>query len=61
MRSKARSIERAYSKLENELLRTPQENEVAAELGVTEGELAQTLSQISFVGLVALDELLERG
>jgi RNA polymerase sigma factor for flagellar operon FliA len=58
VRSKARSIERAYSKLENELLRTPEENEVAAELGVTEGELAQTLSQISFVGLVALDELL---
>ncbi len=61
VRSKARSIERAYSKLENELLRTPQEGEVAAELGVTEGELAQTLSQISFVGLVALDELLSAG
>ena len=58
VRSKARSIERAYSKLENELLRTPEESEVASELGVTEGELAQTLSQISFVGLVALDELL---
>jgi RNA polymerase sigma factor for flagellar operon FliA len=58
VRSKARSIERAYSKLENELLRTPEESEVATELGVTEGELAQTLSQISFVGLVALDELL---
>src|SRR4051812_32921738 len=61
VRSKARSIERAYSKLENELLRTPQESEVAAELGVTEPELAQTLSQISFVGLVALDELLSAG
>jgi RNA polymerase sigma factor for flagellar operon FliA len=61
VRSKARSIERAYSKLENELLRTPDDQEVAAELGVTEGELAQTLSQISFVGLVALDELLNSG
>jgi RNA polymerase sigma factor FliA len=61
VRSKARSIERAYSKLENELLRTPEETEVAQELGVTEGELAQTLSQISFVGLVALDELLNAG
>jgi RNA polymerase sigma factor for flagellar operon FliA len=61
VRSKARSIERAYSKLENELLRTPEEKEVAQELGVSEGELAQTLSQISFVGLVALDELLNAG
>jgi RNA polymerase sigma factor for flagellar operon FliA len=61
VRSKARSIERAYSKLENELLRTPEETEVAQELGVSEGELAQPRSQISFVGLVALDELLTAG
>ena len=40
VRSKARSIERAYSKLENELKRTPEDAEVAAELGVTEPELA---------------------
>ncbi len=61
VRSKARSIERAYSKLENELRRTPDDTEVASELGMSEGELAQTLSQISFVGLVALDELLSVG
>jgi RNA polymerase sigma factor for flagellar operon FliA len=61
VRSKARSIERAYSKLENELKRTPEEQEVAVELGITEGELAQNLSQISFVGIVALDELLSSG
>ncbi|MBV8951600.1 MAG: sigma-70 family RNA polymerase sigma factor, partial [Actinobacteria bacterium] len=54
VRSKARAIERAYSKLENELRRTPDDNEVAAELGLSEPEFAQTLSQISFVGLVAL-------
>ena len=58
MRAKARAIERAFSKLENELRRSPEDAEVAAELDVTEGELAQTLSQISFIGLVALDELL---
>jgi RNA polymerase sigma factor for flagellar operon FliA len=58
VRSKARSIERAYSKLENELKRTPGDSEVAQELGLSEPELAQNLSQISFVGLVALDELL---
>lgn len=61
IRSKARSIERAYSKLENELMRTPGDAEVADELDMTEPELAQTLSQISFVGLVALDELLTVG
>jgi len=58
VRAKARAIERAYSKLENELRRSPEDTEVAAELDMTEGELAQTLSQISFTGLVALDDLL---
>jgi RNA polymerase sigma factor for flagellar operon FliA len=61
VRSKARAIERAYSKLENELRRTPDDSEVAAELGLSEPEFAQTLSQISFVGIVALDELLSAG
>jgi len=61
VRAKARSIERAYSKLENENKRTPDDGEIASELGMTDGELAQTLSQISFVGLVALDELLAAG
>jgi len=65
VRAKARAIERAYSKLENELRRTPDDAELATELEMTEEELAGVLSQISFVGLVALDELLssssERG
>ena len=58
VRAKARAIERAYSKLENELRRSPEDHEVAAELDMTEAELARTLSQISFTGLVALDDLL---
>lgn len=61
VRAKARSIEKAYSKLENELRRTPDDREIAAELGVSEEELAGTMSQISFVGVVALDELLSAG
>jgi RNA polymerase sigma factor FliA len=61
VRAKARAIERAYSKLENEQKRTPGDREVAAELGISDEELAQVLSQISFVGLVALDELLAVG
>jgi RNA polymerase sigma factor for flagellar operon FliA len=58
VRAKARAIERAYSKLENELRRNPEDGEVASELDMTEPELAQVLSQISFTGLVALDDLL---
>ena len=61
VRAKARAVERAYSKLENELRRTPDDKEVAAELGMTESELDNVLSQVSFTGLVALDELLSAG
>src|SRR4051794_20356482 len=61
VRAKARAIERAISKLENELRRSPEDGEVAAELEWSEGELTQTLSQISFTGLVALDDLLAAG
>ena len=62
VRAKARAIERAYSKLENELQRTPEDSEVAAELGMTEARARRrALSQISFIGLVALDELLAAG
>jgi RNA polymerase sigma factor for flagellar operon FliA len=61
VRAKARSIERAYSKLEGEFRRTPDDKEIAAELEMTQQELDHTLSQISFTGLVALDELLGGG
>ena len=61
VRAKARAIERAYSKLENELRRSPDDREVAAELGMSEQDLATVLGQISFVGVVALDELLTVG
>src|ERR1043165_6082879 len=61
VRAKARAIERAYSKLENELRRSPEDGEVAAELDMSEDELATVLGQISFDGVVALDELLSAG
>src|SRR5450631_3462746 len=48
IRSKARAIERAYSKLENELRRSPDDKEVAAELDMNEEELNYVLSQLSF-------------
>ena len=61
VRAKAREIEQAYSKLENELRRTPDDNELARELGINETELAEWFSKISFVGLVALDEVVLAG
>ncbi|HEV2768057.1 MAG TPA: RNA polymerase sigma factor WhiG [Acidimicrobiales bacterium] len=58
VRMKARAIERAYTKLESTQRRSPSDAELAAELGMTETQLQSTLSQISFVGLAALDEIL---
>jgi RNA polymerase sigma factor for flagellar operon FliA len=61
VRTKARQLEKAYAKLESELHRTPSDDELASELGVTDDQLQTMLSQISFVGLVALDEMLAVG
>jgi RNA polymerase sigma factor for flagellar operon FliA len=61
VRAKARALEKAYAKLESELHRTPNDDELAVELGMSEDQLQSTLSQISFIGLVALDEMLSVG
>jgi RNA polymerase sigma factor for flagellar operon FliA len=58
VRAKARNVERAISKLEHELRRAPDDREIAAELGVSEDEFASMMSQISFVGVAALDEVM---
>jgi hypothetical protein len=42
------------------LRRTPDDNELARELALSDAELTK-LSQISFVGVVALDEILPLG
>jgi RNA polymerase sigma factor for flagellar operon FliA len=56
VRSKARSVEKALTALEVRLRRTPSEQELAEELGLGIKELRQTLTQVSLVSLVALDE-----
>ncbi len=61
VRTKARRVEQAYTTLEHRLLRTPSDAEVAAELGISQDELQDIFTQISFVGLVALDEVLGGG
>jgi RNA polymerase sigma factor for flagellar operon FliA len=61
VRSKARSLERAYAKLEAEHHRSPTDTELAEELEWTDSQLQSTLGQISFIGVVALDEMLSGG
>ena len=58
IRSKAREVERAYTALEGRLHRTPSEAEVAAELNISLTELHQIFGRVSYVNVVALDELL---
>jgi len=57
VRFKAREIERAYVALESELRRIPTDEEVADRLGVTMEEYANLLGKMSFMSMVALDEL----
>src|SRR3954453_23789507 len=61
VRYKAREVEKAYAALEARLHRTPTEPEVAAELSINLEDLHQIFSQVSFVNVVALDELLNVG
>ena len=65
VRSKARDVEKAYASLEARLHRSPTEPEVAAELGIRLEDLHAIFSQVSYVNVIALDELLnvngERG
>jgi RNA polymerase sigma factor for flagellar operon FliA len=61
VRAKARAIEKAYGKLESQLHRTPTDKELGVELEMSDDQLQTTLNQISFIGLVALDEMLAGG
>jgi RNA polymerase sigma factor FliA len=65
VRYKAREVEKAYTALEGQLHRTPTEAEVADQMGIRLEDLHAIFSQVSFVNVVALDELLnvngERG
>src|SRR5690242_21443923 len=61
VRYKAREVEKAYASLEAKLHRSPTEPEVAVRLGMTLDELHAVFSQVSYVNVVALDELLTVG
>jgi RNA polymerase sigma factor for flagellar operon FliA len=57
VRSRAREIESANSKLEHELGRAPSDSELADRLNVKEDELQESLLQISNSSILALEEL----
>jgi RNA polymerase sigma factor for flagellar operon FliA len=61
VRFKAREIEKAYSDLETMLKRAPSETELAERLGVSLSELHDVVNQISFVSVLALDEMVSVG
>ena len=58
VRTKARDVERAIGVLEARLQRTPSEVEIADELGMHVSDLRRVFSQVSFVHVAALDEML---
>jgi len=57
VRARARDIEKAHTKLENNLHRVPSEEEMAKELDMTEDELRDGLLQIANSSILALDDL----
>jgi RNA polymerase sigma factor for flagellar operon FliA len=57
VRSRAREIEKANSKLEHTLQRAPTDDEMSAELGMSVEEFQEALLQISNSTVAALDEL----
>jgi RNA polymerase sigma factor FliA len=57
IRSRARDIERAMAQLEAQLHRAPTDEELAAKLGLSEDELADSLSDIARSSIAALDEM----
>jgi len=57
VRYKARELEKAYVQLENELKRVPTDAEVAKRLEMSSQEYNHLMNQMSFISVVALDEL----
>ena len=59
VRARAREIQRSMAELEHRLQRSPTEDELAAHMGVPLATLQDQLGEISALGFVALDELLD--
>ncbi len=57
VRSRAREIERAIGQLEARLMRAPNDEEIAAHLGISEEDFQDSLLEISRSSIAALDEV----
>jgi RNA polymerase sigma factor FliA len=61
VRFKARELEKAQADLEAMLKRQPTEQELAERLGLSRRDLHEMVAQISFVSVLALDEVVSAG
>lgn len=61
VRSRARTVQATLGRLEATLHRTPTDAEVAAEAGLTRGELEQLYREMSMTSVIALDNLVPTG
>ena len=61
VRTKAKSVERAMSKLESTLHRAPTDEEIADEMDISTDQLNGIYNQIGSLGMAALDEMLAFG
>jgi RNA polymerase sigma factor FliA len=61
VRFKARELDKAYQSLESKLGRAPSDEEVADHLGISTRELHEVVTQISFVSVLALDDVVGGG
>src|SRR5438477_340228 len=61
VRFKAREVEKAYAAVEARERRAPTDREIAQQLGMSLTELHDIVTQISFVSVMALDEIVSAG
>ncbi len=61
VRFKAREVEKAYAAVEARERRAPTDREIAQQMGMSLTELHDTVTQISFVSVMALDEMVSSG
>lgn len=57
VRTRARDIEQAIVRLEGRLMRTPEDPEVAAELGISEKDLHESYQKLSYTSVVSFEDL----
>src|SRR5437016_2289266 len=61
VRFKAREVEKAYAELEARLKRAPSDEEMAEHMRMSLSDLHDIVTQISFVSVMALDEVVSAG